>query len=221
MTPAVAIFVKTPGHSPIKTRLADRLGRTLAEACHLRSAACVAERVAASGLCGHWAVAEAAALSDPAWASLPRLHQGDGSLGRRMACVHAELVRRHGAALLVGADLPQIEAGLLRRAADWLDAAKPRLVLGRARDGGFWLFGSNRAHPLERWESVSYSAADTADRFVENIGDGRWLELPSRTDLDRPGDLDRVVDELRALESPSDAQQALIPWLERCIERVA
>ncbi len=221
MTSAVAIFVKTPGCSPVKTRLAKRLGRALAEECHWRSAACVAESVGASGLPGYWAVAEPEALETPAWPGFRCLAQGDGSLGRRMSNVHADLVRRHGGAILVGADLPQIEADQLLRAAAWLESNTPRQVLGTARDGGFWLFGSNRIHAPEDWESVPYSAADTARRFVAAIGEGRWQTLESRTDLDRLDDLGHVLAELRALRSPGHAQVALVPWLERCVERAA
>lgn len=214
MSCAVAIFVKTPGRSPVKTRLAARLGRAMAEDWYRRSAACVADAVRASGLPGYWAVAERAALDDPLWADLPRVHQGDGSLGRRMATVHDALIGRHGGAVLVGADLPQLDAAELRAAAEWLDAEVPRRVLGPARDGGFWLFGSNRSHPLESWRSVRYSATDTAARFVEAIGGEDWLTLDSRSDVDVAGDLAAARAELRSLAAPTPRQQALVRWLE-------
>lgn len=212
---AVAIFVKTPGRSPVKTRLAERLGTRMAEEWHRRSAACVADTVRASGLPGYWAVAERSALDDPLWAELPRLPQGDGSLGRRMATVHDALIERYGGALLIGADSPQLQAAQLREAADWLDATTSRRVLGPARDGGFWLFGSNRSHPLERWRSVGYSAADTAVRFIDSIGGEAWLTLEALTDVDVAEDLEAALAELRSLAEPTPGQQALARWLAR------
>lgn len=221
MKPAVAIFVKTPGRSPIKTRLAESLGSSLAEACYRQSAPCVVESVAGSGLDAYWAVAEAEQPGEPFWDGLPRIRQGSGSLGRRMACVHADLVARHGAAILVGADLPQIQPSDLVQAGEWLASDAPRQSLGAASDGGFWLYGSNRAHPTVAWESVPYSAADTAERFVAAIGDGAWQMLGTRTDLDRAEDLVPVLRELRALEQPSRSQLQMIDWLARCLEQVA
>ena len=45
MSGAIAIFVKTPGLSPVKTRLAVKLGQKVAEEFHLTSAQAVAETV--------------------------------------------------------------------------------------------------------------------------------------------------------------------------------
>jgi len=221
MNPAIAIFVKTPGHSPVKTRLAERVGRRLAEEWHLRSAQCVAAAVHATGLPGYWAVAEDDALNAPEWAGLARLAQGEGSLGRRMARVHGELVRRHGAAVLLGADMPQLQPRQLVQAAAWLRAGARRQVLGPAHDGGFWLFGSNRKHPPGCWEAVRYSASDTAREFIRAIGGEAWELLEPHTDLDVPEDLPGVLAELRAVSAPSALQQALIPWLQACIDRAA
>lgn len=220
MNPAVAIFVKTPGRSPIKTRLADDLDPSLAEDCYRRCVECVAESVAASGLRAYWAVAEADAHADPVWSGFPRIDQGQGSLGHRMARVHGELVARHGAAILIGADLPQIESVDLQRVAEWLACDAPRQALGPARDGGFWLYGSNRTHAAERWESVPYSVADTAERFVAAIGDGEWRTLQRRCDIDRAADLPTVLDELQALEQPGRSQQRMIDWLARRTETI-
>jgi len=230
MTAAIAIFVKTPGHSPIKTRLAADLGRDLAEQWHRHAAACVESIARASGLPAYWAVAEREALDDPLWAGLPRLVQPEGSLGIRMAGIHAELIERHGGALLVGADLPQIRPEHLRRAAGWLDASAPRQVLGPANDGGFWLFGSNRVHEPDRWTAPTYSRARTAEQFIDAINadignhesrDAGWLILETLTDLDELADLDAVLNELAAVEAPNSAQQTTLEWLRRRRGRAA
>ncbi|MDX1625133.1 MAG: DUF2064 domain-containing protein [Wenzhouxiangellaceae bacterium] len=216
--PAVAIFVKTPGLSPVKTRLAKRLGDDAAADWHRRAAACVAEVVANSGLPACWAIAEPEAEDHPLWQGLPRVAQGDGGLGERMARVHSALVARHGAAILVGADLPQLRAADLREAADWLAGSAPCQVLGPARDGGFWLFGSNREHPLEAWTRPRYSRPDTAARFresVSSVAGEQWLVLPERTDLDRAEDIDPVLAEIDALDEASPRQRDLADWLRR------
>lgn len=218
---AIAIFVKTPGLSPIKTRLAARLGRPDVEEWHRRAATCVERSASATGLPVYWAVAEDEAMQHPLWQGLPRIAQGPGGLGRRMAAVHTELVARHGAAILVGADLPQIEARHLCTAAAWLDARDSRHVLGPAHDGGFWLYGSNRTVETGIWESVTYSVDDTARQFIGAIDAPAWEMLEPLTDLDVFEDLPGVLRELLSLMAPTAVQRDLALWLTECIEKAA
>jgi len=221
LTPAIAIFVKTPGLSPIKTRLARHIGRRVAEQWHRRAAACAGISAKATNLPVYWAVAETDGLQHPLWKGLPRIVQGEGGLGARMARVHTEIVQRHGAGILIGADLPQIEPRHLEAAASWLDAPDARHVLGPARDGGFWLFGANRAMPTATWESVAYSQNDTAQRFIAAVDAPCWELLEPMTDLDRADDLPSVRDELDSVTNPSPEQRALARWIQLQIERAA
>lgn len=213
---AIAIFVKTPGHSPIKTRLAAGIGQEAAETTHMLGARVVADVALAADIGPvYWAVAEGEALDEPHWSSLPVIEQGAGGLGRRMAHVHAALVERHGSAILLGADTPQIRTRDLERARDWLHHDTNRLVIGPADDGGFWLFGANRLIDPQRWQSVTYSRPDTLDHFRRNLGDcGQWLELPRLADLDTPDDLPAVIAALARLPQPLPGQTRLREQLE-------
>jgi len=195
---AIAIFVKTPGHSPIKTRLAIDIGRELAEQWHRCAAKAVAEMSLATDIGPvYFAVAEAEALDDPLWSGLPRTDQGVGGLGARMHRVHSSLVERHGAAILLGADTIQWQIDQLRQAHDWLSSPSPRWVIGPATDGGFWTFGANRELPESSWNSVSYSQDDTRRQFLRQLGDaGKGLTLPALTDLDTLADLSALRSEL-------------------------
>lgn len=220
MNAGIAIFVKTPGHSPLKTRLAAVAGTAFAEQWHARAAGAVAavarEACRGTGAQAYWAVAETEALADPRWAGLPVIEQGDGGLGTRMHHVHQALYERHRGGILIGADSPHIVPDLLRQALAWLDSPRPRLAIGRAHDGGFWLFGGNRPLPQAHWESVTYSAADTAVRFRAALdGLGEWLELPRLADVDTADDLSACLDALRALAAPLHAQAALLAWMEQ------
>ena len=214
---AVAIFVKTPGYSPVKTRLAKDTGREWAEQWHLQAALAVAEvaQAAATGPV-YWAVAEQSALSDPLWKDFPVVTQGEGGLGKRMHQVHDRMTRRHGSTILLGADAPQIQPDWLVQAAGWLeDAEAPRLCLGPAHDGGFWTFGANGPIAVERWLKVHYSRNDTENEFRRAMnGLGEWLDLPPLTDFDRIEDLAAVKRELDALPDPLPRQVSLRQWLE-------
>lgn len=212
---AIALFVKTPGHSPVKTRLAAGLGRAQAEALYLQCARAVAEvgRQAALGPV-YWAVAEEAAEVAAHWPDLPLLEQGSGGLGERMGRVHETLIQRHGRALLLGADAPQIRADALIQAAGWLDQPERRIAIGPARDGGFWLVGANRALPQADWQAVPYSDPQTLTRFRAVMAtQGRWCTLATLTDLDEAGDLPAVAWELAALAAPTPGQRALLRTL--------
>jgi glycosyltransferase A (GT-A) superfamily protein (DUF2064 family) len=222
MTGAIAIFVKSPGYSALKTRLAAGIGAAVAEEWYRRAARAVAEVAVAAGRAAaavYWAVAEPEAIAAAAWPDLPNLAQGEGGLGARMGRVHAELVRRHGGGLLLGADTPQLAGDHLRAALDWCADAAPRQVIGPARDGGFWLYGANRATPGGAWEDVVYSRADTAQGFRARFAErGAWLELPVLTDVDRSDDLHPMQRELATLSSPAPAQYALGVWLQAALK---
>lgn len=221
MSSGLGIFVKTPGLSPVKTRLGKDVGRLRAEAFHLSSAEAVASVAQQCPgrlqMTAYWAVAEDKALRMPAWSDLPRLAQGDGGLGERMAQVYRLLLERHECALLVGADAPQLTAELLSRAVEWLSQPGPRLVIGPAQDGGFWLFGGNCPLPSHAWSQVAYSCPDTCRQFVAVMqASGEWLELDMLADVDRGGDLATVRSQLQRLRAPTEEQQRLANWLEDC-----
>ena len=219
MSCGVAIFVKTPSLSPVKTRLGPGLGRSHAQALYLASASAVASVAEAAQRGGsvhaYWAVAEDVGLTADAWRGLPQLPQGEGSLGARMAQVYRLLRQQHRGAVLIGADTPQLVAAALARAAHWLESDERRLVIGRAQDGGFWLFGGNAELPDSAWLEPRYSTAGTADEFVAAMHDhGRWLQLETLRDIDTADDLPHVRAHLAALAAPTEAQRELLGWLE-------
>jgi glycosyltransferase A (GT-A) superfamily protein (DUF2064 family) len=219
MSVGAAIFVKTPGLSPLKTRLAAAIGTAAATAWYRAAAhatAAVARDVAL--LTPYWAVAEEPSATGNAWPGLPLLAQGEGDLGARMGRVHTLLVERHGAGLLLGADTPQLDPAVLASAAAWLDAPAPRLVMGPARDGGFWLIGANRVLEMTAWTATPCGTAATAAGFrAAMAGAGTWLELPLLTDVDERADLAPMLAELAQLAAPLPTQRVLAdasrPWI--------
>lgn len=230
MTGALAIFVKTPGRSALKTRLAAAVGRDHAEQWYRLAAAAVASvamrACAGHGITAYWAVAEANAESD--WSGLPTIAQGEGGLGERMARVHAQLAARHDYAVLIGADAPQLRAETLREAAQWLGAVMTRthgerlparLTLGPASDGGFWLFGANRVIADEAWIRVRYSQPDTGLQFQRAMQPfGAWRMLGELTDVDHVEDLGALRWALDELPDPTPEQRALMHWMDATIE---
>jgi glycosyltransferase A (GT-A) superfamily protein (DUF2064 family) len=221
LSAALAIFVKTPGLSPIKTRLAQALGDAAAGEFYrlsVNAIAAIARNTFAAGvgLTPYWAVAEHAALGHADWQKFPVLWQGTGELADRLEHVHDELRTRHEQVLLIGADAPQIcSADLSAALAALRDPAMP-FALGRARDGGFWLLGSRVEIPRRVWQAVRYSDSRTADELSVALGAlGGIAYLPQLTDVDTADDFPHLASELGALAAPLPEQLAVRAWIKR------
>ena len=216
----IAIFVKTPGISPLKTRLSATEGVKYAENWYRLAAAAVADVARRSGAAVYWAVAEPQAMDAAIWQDLPRLAQvqrpqsESATLGARMHCVHQQLLVRHSAAILLGADTPHLDVSVLHAVIDYLLDTKRRWAIAPASDGGFWLHGANSAAPLSAWESVRYSASDTATQFEFAMRDqGELARFKSETDVDTADDLSACASALARLAQPTDKQLELLQWM--------
>lgn len=220
---AVAIFVKTPGLSPLKTRLASSIGHELAEEFHVLSAAAVQAIVKATrtstDIVPVWAVAEEDGLADPLWSELDRIWQGDGDLADRLDHIYSTLQKQDQRVILIGADTAQLTVEILVEAHQVLaKQSKPQFVIGRADDGGFYLFGGNIGIPGDVWRTISYSEPTTVDELLAAIRTfGPVHELPTLTDVDVFDDLEPMADALANLPAPLGEQIRLQQWIARLL----
>lgn len=216
----LAVFVKTPGLSSVKTRLAEIVGPFCTAEFYEHALASVevlmtqlkAQQIAQP----YWAIAESAALTHPRWKNHARLHQGDGDLGSRLARVVDQLFQLHHAVLVVGSDSPQLTSRMLADAVAILRReSQAAHVMGRCHDGGFYLVGSNRRVPAEVWQEITYSTDTTAHDLEVQLGAyGPIYHLPLLNDVDRHADLAKLLIELQSLEELTPAQHKLLKWLE-------
>ena len=213
---AVAAFVRTPGHSPGKTRLAAGIGTEGAAEFYrlaLAITASVLERAGELGLAPYWAVAEAEGMDDARWQTLPRLWQGEGNLGARQDRVYRHLLKSHPAALLIGADCPLLNAADLLQARGSLSRG-PSFVLGPATDGGYYLFGGRIPVPSALWNGVEYSSPGTAGQLLAALRPLGAVELlPELPDVDTRADLGMILSHGRADGELVPQQRALIGWM--------
>lgn len=220
-TPAIAVFVKTPGASPVKTRLAASIGNSKAKEFYQLSLNAVEDTLdqllASEAVRPYWAIAEDQARSDTRWQRHQRVLQGPGELGRRIAHVFGALLEEHNTVLAIGGDSPQITPQMLIDAIEHLKrSVGPAHVIGRCHDGGFYLVGANYLLPLGLWEEVTYSTESTADKLTARLAlHGPVYEMPPLCDVDRVDDLMTLRNELRNLGHSSKSQQALLHWLEQ------
>lgn len=180
----LVVFARAPALGRVKSRLARGIGMTAALAFYRRSLATVLRRVARDR---RWRTVLAvtpdrSARAGRVWPMrVPRLTQGAGDLGARMR--HAFRTAPKGKVVIVGADIPEIDAAHVARAFAALGGAE--VVLGPARDGGYWLIGAKGAarhadlFARVRW-STRHALADTRANL-----DGRRVAL-----LDRLDDID-------------------------------
>ncbi len=220
MSGALAIFVKTPGLSPVKTRLAATLGQMSAENFHLAAAQSVTavakDLMRQCSLQGYYAVAESHGLHHCYWQSLPCLWQGEGGLGERMAHIYQTLLKKHDFVILVGADIPQMTATELLIAVRWLEVPKSQhFAFGPSVDGGFWAFGGNAALPKTLWTDVVYSAPQTGAHFLQKIAPlGAVKTLATLCDVDSALDLHALRTALMDLPAPLPEQSALLDFVQ-------
>lgn len=209
MNTAIAIFVKTPSLSPVKTRLAAGVGGAAALEFYRFSLEAVKETVRLAKASPYWAVAEEEGCADPLWRDFPAHHTGEGCLGARQHAVYQDLLARHDRVLLIGADAPQISKDLLAQAARALDTHD--FVIGSARDGGYYLFGGRISTERDIWTSVPWSTNVTRER-LEAALPSKPVHLPLLTDVDTKDDLRYLRQEMP--EHMSDKQKDLLEWMK-------
>jgi len=150
-TPAILVFVRAPEAGRVKTRLAAEIGaeaalrvyRRLAEHAVAQARALVAEAAVRI----HFTPPEGGDAVR-AWLGTDAdyLPQAEGDLGARMRAAFAEaFAAGHPRVVIIGSDLPDLSAAILRRALRLLDSHPA--VLGPAADGGYYLLGLREMVP--------------------------------------------------------------------------
>lgn len=210
MSTAIAIFVKTPTLSPVKTRLAAGIGDNAAREFYHLSIEAIKEIVMKFEEADpYWAVAEEKGLTDPLWLGFPPLHTGDGELGERQHYIYEYLLANYDRVLLIGADAPQISRDILEQAIIALDTND--FVIGPARDGGYYLFGGRVSTDRKIWTSVPWSTSMTRERF-EAVLPSKPTHLPILTDVDTEDDLQYIKAEMP--KDMSREQNQILEWIE-------
>jgi len=210
----VQIFAKAAVPGAVKTRLIASLGVQGATELHRRLVCRALETVAHAqvGAVELWttppgAVAFLCTGEQPPGIAVRM--QADGDLGERMRVAIADGLERAPGVVLVGADVPGMRCDDLHQASDAL-ARGHDAVLGPAEDGGYWLIGLSRhaaglagsttelSHHLGAlFHGVPWSTPGVLHATRERLRAlaWRWQELPTRWDVDRPEDLQRLTAE--------------------------
>ncbi len=185
----LCVFVKTPELSPVKTRLAEGVGRDNALYFYdlaLTATAALALRAQAElkSLDIVWAVAEPEGLKSNRWNQFKTISQGEGDLGHRLHQVYAQLITKYDYVAFMGADSPHILESQLIRALELTQQHRQhQFVLGETRDGGFYFFGGGQKIPQSAWRAVEYSSPKTSQQLVLQL-EKHIVVLKIETDFD-------------------------------------
>jgi len=194
LTPTrIVVFAKAPVAGFAKTRLIPAIGAEPAARLARRMLLHTLQEARAAAV-GPVELCVTPSPSDPGWQGLPPIEgigwteQAAGDLGVRMADAARRAWTAGEHVLLIGTDCPQLDAVLLRRAAEHLHESDA--VLYPTYDGGYALLGLRRFDPRP-FEQIPWSTAEVADRTVERIRELGWSLAVGDTlhDVDEPEDL--------------------------------
>jgi hypothetical protein len=212
----IGLMCKPPRPGASKTRLAATLGATaaaaLARAFLIDTAATITDVARADGLVRKAffrpsdAGAEIRDIIGPEW---PLAVCDAGDLGASMReALEDLLIEAPAGAIVIGADLPDLPASAIARAAAALRAGDARTVVaGPTADGGYYLIGLKdmRAAPLlapMAWSTPTVMA-ETRRRAAAH--DLHLVEIEPWHDIDEAADLARIASAPRGAASATRA----------------
>ncbi len=181
---SLLVFAKAPLPGKVKTRLARAMGDEKAAELYRRMGTAIIEAVRGGDFETSVLYAPAEALPDiRAWLgdSSRLIPQANGDLGQRMNTAITEALETSRRVCLIGTDSPDLDAARVSEAFETLGEAD--VVLGPARDGGYYLIALSEPHP-ELFEGIPWStdrvleetltqasAAGLAVRLLETLAD--------------------------------------------------
>jgi hypothetical protein len=194
-TQHLIVFTRYPEPGRVKTRLAPALGavgaatlqRQLTE--HILQISQAFVQAHGADLTVYFTGGPVGRMQQVFGAGFRYQPQASGDLGRRMFLAGADCLQSgSNRVVLMGSDCPGITAATLEEA--FLALGDHDLVLGPARDGGYYLIGLKALHP-ELFQGIAWGTGvvlEETRRRAERSGLQVAL-LETLTDIDRPEDL--------------------------------
>ncbi len=222
---ALAIFVKTPELSPVKTRLAASVGTQVATEFYNLSTT-VTEKVVQQvqkkvrNLTPYWAIAELEGLESHRWKNFNKIGQGQGTLGDKLSFVYNQLLVKYESVAFIGSDSPHLSVYQLT---DILISASQisvsNFMLGESNDGGFYFFAGSSPLQKSQWLDVTYSSSKTCEQLQTQLEkNGPVIKIEKSFDVDNLNDLKQLATDPWLLKNSSQLipeQLQLIDWSKK------
>lgn len=188
------LFVRNPELGKVKTRLAKDLGEEQALSIYLhllRHTRAITKDMDAAKLVYYAEKVQQHDLWDES--IYQKKVQPEGDLGDKMKFAFATAFEEgFEQVLIIGSDCYQLDQAILEQAFKALE--KYDVVIGPAKDGGYYLLGMKKLHPA-LFENKNWS---TSTVFQDTLQDIREQELtytllPELSDVDRAEDVDSAL----------------------------
>ena len=208
---AVICFVKTPGLSKPKSRLASGIGEEKALSIYLGLIQCISEtflQLEKENLDLIWAVNESKGVENELWINRMVWAQPEGTLGEKLLAIEERASRSYESWVFIGSDTPALSSSLVLTAIDLLRAHD--FVAGPSLDGGFYLWGGRKKLTAQLWLTTPFSEQNTLALLTQDLKDVEYLlTLP---DLDHAEDIESVKVSLSS--STSEARHKVLQLLD-------
>ncbi len=189
------IFTRYPEPGKTKTRLIPVLGKAGAANLHrLMAQKAIARSISLQNsrrlsVEVHHTGGSQQQMQDWLGSDIIYQNQIDGDLGARMTAAFQKSFNSGvDKAVIIGTDCPALKAEIIAQAFDKL--SQHDLVLGPAKDGGYYLIGLRRSIP-ELFRGINWGTSEVfaATRAIAQNLDLNIANLPTLADIDLPEDL--------------------------------
>ena len=186
----LVVFVRAPRAGAVKTRLARKIGDNAACHAYQKLVHAVLNRIdPIRDVQLRYSPDDAESEVHPwlrrSWTLSP---QGSGDLGERLTRAFAESFAEGARrVVIIGSDCPWLSDGDIEEA--WKGLERHDLVLGPAKDGGYWLVGLREPKP-EVFKGISWSTETVLAQTLEQARAGglEFRLLRELSDVDTLGD---------------------------------
>jgi rSAM/selenodomain-associated transferase 1 len=192
----VGIFLKFPVPGFVKTRIASEIGSVEAAIFYKQLAESVLKKtMPAADEYDRIIFFEPAErkMDFEKWLGNERLVPQQGiDLGEKMSNAVSEILKQGRKAVITGSDIPDLDRSIIGAAFSTLEHND--IVLGPAKDGGYYLVGMKVLHQ-QLFEDIHWSTAEVLSRTVEIIkATGLTCSLlPELSDLDTIEDYKKYI----------------------------
>ncbi len=181
---AICVFVKTPQVGKVKTRLAKSVGDEAALDIYLQLLRHTASVIHTSGYDAHIYYSDHIPEREDIFKHIAsKATQNGKDLGKRMDNASANLLSTYEKAVIIGSDCGQLTADIIKEAFYALDLVD--LVIGPARDGGYYLIGMKQPDPT-LFNDIEWSTSKVLLKTLERANDKKYelAILPTLRDVD-------------------------------------
>lgn len=225
---AVAIFVDTPGLSPIKPILASSIGKDLAEEFYKHSVIVTSSNLQYANQelkqLGHpeldifWSPTESTPNAATFWNEFPVILQGDGGQGEKLHHVYSTLQNGYSFVMMIYADSPHLPPSMYAKVANsFYQFTKSKdFIIGPSEYGGYYLFCGTKEIPQNIWTSIPYDNPEAINFFssaLTNVGSVGYIEM--QASVDGIKDISRIKNLLAQSHNLTPEQMELRQWLNK------